>query len=305
MRRAAIALAVGVALAAPAAVTPPAEASFHFMKIEEIDTGHNGDTSQQFVDLQMYQSNQNVVGGQKLRVYAAGGGAQDCTIPSDVPDGTNQTHILIAASDPIHSVVPDFVMPQILEGPGGAVCFANVDCVSWGSFSGATLDPAGTPITGDFSSSTDSMHRSTGENATLEDADDTDDSAADFTAAAPAPQNNSGSATQMSCLPVTVTDPPPPDDEVDAPASLQGLKTKVRRGKAIIRGRIVPPAPGEPVKLTFFANGSPLRKVAKAKAKLNAKSRFKKRFKVPSDSTRCKVVVRFGGSRVGKKKFRC
>lgn len=222
-----------------------------------------------------------------------------------MPDGSNQAHILIAASNPIHDVVPDFVMPKpIMEGAGGAVCFATVDCVSWGTFSGATLSPAGTPIPSDFSSSTDSMHRDKGDNTTLEGPDDTDNSAADFSPATPDPQNNSGAATQMSCQPVTVTDPPPPDDE-NVAASLQGLKTKVRSGKATVRGRIVPPAPGEPVKLTFFANGSPLRKVAKAKVALNDQSRFKKRFKVPADSTRCKVVVRFAGSRVGKKKFRC
>jgi hypothetical protein len=38
---------------------------------------------------------------------------------------------------------------------------------------------------------------------------------------------------------------------------------------------------------------------------LNASSEFKKRFKVPSDSTRCKVVVRFKGAKLGQKKFRC
>jgi hypothetical protein len=59
------------------------------------------------------------------------------------------------------------------------------------------------------------------------------------------------------------------------------------------------------VKLTFFANGSPLRRVASKRAALNAESEFSKRFKVPSDSIRCKIVVRFQGSKMGQKKFRC
>jgi hypothetical protein len=79
----------------------------------------------------------------------------------------------------------------------------------------------------------------------------------------------------------------------------------VKGGRATISGKINPPAPGDRVKLTFFANGSPLRKIATKSATLNAESRFKKRFRVPSDSTRCKVVVRFKGSKLGQKKFRC
>jgi hypothetical protein len=59
------------------------------------------------------------------------------------------------------------------------------------------------------------------------------------------------------------------------------------------------------VKLTFFANGSPLRKVVKRTATLNADSKFKKSFRVPADSTRCKVKVAFQGQAVGRKKFKC
>ena len=300
-RRTVTAFAVLIALLAPGTT---AVASFHEMLIEEIDTGQPGQPELQFVDLQMYEPGQNIVGGKKLRVYAADGSAHECTIPSNVPAFLDDSHVLFAATNPIHSVIPDFVMPAILDGAGGALCFADVDCVSWGSFAGSTSPSSGTPLAQDFAGSLDSMHRSKGGDDVLQKTDDTNNSQEDFSAAAPDPQHNSGSATQMSCQPVTVTDPPPPDDE-NVAASLQGLKAKVKRGKATVRGRIVPPAPGEKVKLAFFANGSPLRKVAKAKVALNDQSRFKKRFKVPADSTRCKVVVRFGGSRVGKKKFRC
>jgi hypothetical protein len=56
---------------------------------------------------------------------------------------------------------------------------------------------------------------------------------------------------------------------------------------------------------SLFANGSALRKVATKTATLNVDSRFKKRFKVPSVSTRCKVVVRFQGAKLGQRKFKC
>jgi hypothetical protein len=86
---------------------------------------------------------------------------------------------------------------------------------------------------------------------------------------------------------------------------LQRLKAKVKGNKAIITGQIAPPAPGEKVSLTFFANGSALKKVAKKSAELNADSRFKRKFKVPAESTRCKVKVAFKGDNLGKKKFKC
>ncbi|HEX2024904.1 MAG TPA: hypothetical protein VHH92_00760, partial [Actinomycetota bacterium] len=78
-----------------------------------------------------------------------------------------------------------------------------------------------------------------------------------------------------------------------------------RGTRATITGRIDPPAPGEKVSLTFFANGSPLRKIAKKSATLNDQSRFRKAFRVPTESTRCKVKVRFRGAMVGQKGFRC
>ena len=79
----------------------------------------------------------------------------------------------------------------------------------------------------------------------------------------------------------------------------------MKGGRATISGEIQPPAPGEKVSLTFFANGSPLRKIATKSATLDADSKFKKRFKVPADSTRCKMKVAFAGSTLGKKKFKC
>jgi hypothetical protein len=98
--------------------------------------------------------------------------------------------------------------------------------------------------------------------------------------------------------------------ETKGPSIVQGLRAKVRGFKAIITGQILPPAPGGQVLLTFLANGSPLKKAGKGKATLNANSEFKKRFRVPRESTKCMVRVRFKGdaghfASAGKKKFRC
>jgi hypothetical protein len=83
------------------------------------------------------------------------------------------------------------------------------------------------------------------------------------------------------------------------------LKVRTKGGRATISGRIQPPAPGEKVSLTFFANGSPHRKIAKKSDTLNTDSRFRKSFRVPADSTRCRIRVAFQGDAVGKKTFRC
>jgi hypothetical protein len=94
------------------------------------------------------------------------------------------------------------------------------------------------------------------------------------------------------------------------PSVFKKVKTKVKGNKAIISGQVLPAVPGGKVFLTFFANGSPLKKVAKGKDAMNANGVYKKKFKVPSDSTRCMVKVRFKGDAFhfgskAKKKFRC
>jgi hypothetical protein len=88
-------------------------------------------------------------------------------------------------------------------------------------------------------------------------------------------------------------------------ASVQGLKTKVTGNRVAISGQVQPPAPDRSVVLKLFANGSPLRQVARAKAPLNDESRFKRRFRVPFSLTRCKVRVGFEGQTIAQKRFGC
>jgi hypothetical protein len=107
---------------------------------------------------------------------------------------------------------------------------------------------------------------------------------------------------------IIAKDPCP--SETKGPSLVKGVKAKVKGANAIISGQILPPAPGGKVFLTFLANGSPLKKVAKGKDKLNAQSKFSKKFKVPGGATRCMVKVNFKGDAghfpsKAKKKFRC
>lgn len=98
--------------------------------------------------------------------------------------------------------------------------------------------------------------------------------------------------------------------ETKGPSIVKKIKTKVTNWRAMVKGKVVPAAPGGKVSLTFFANGSPLKRRAKKNATLNARSSFRKSFRVSSDATRCMVRVRFAGDAghfpsSGKKKFRC
>jgi hypothetical protein len=84
----------------------------------------------------------------------------------------------------------------------------------------------------------------------------------------------------------------------------------VKGNKAIISGQVLPAVPGGKVILTFFANGSALKKVAKGKDAMNGDGVYKKKFKVPGDSTRCMVKAVYKGDAFhlgskAKKKFSC
>jgi 4a-hydroxytetrahydrobiopterin dehydratase len=278
------------------AASSPAQADFHLMKVQEVYAGSGTDPSADFVELRMDSAGQNRVGGHVLYLFGApdvygGSPRHECTIPANVPNAALDDRILFATSQ-FTATAPDFTIPPLLDGSGGAVCFENIDCVSWGSFSGQTTNQAGTPLPGGISAG-QSINR-TG---------DTNNSASDFTPGSPtAEANGGGNLGTMTCggAPGPGGGPGP-----GTGTSLKGLKTSLRGGRAIIRGQIDPPYPGKRVSLTFFANGSPLRKVAKANATLNPQSRFKKGFRVPAASTRCKVKVTFEGAPMAQKKFGC
>jgi hypothetical protein len=272
--------------------TGPAAADFHLMRVDEVFTGTASDASTDFVELEMQAALQGNVSSHPLQLFDASGARFDCPLPADVPNQNDGDEILFAtaAADAAFPVAPDFVIPAMLDGASGAVCFAGVDCASWGSFTGTTPSPAGTPFAGGIPPG-QSIDRTA----------DTNNSAADFVPNAPNPEANAGNLRTMTCQPFTGSG----GGGGGGGASVKDLKAKVRGGRAVIIGRIDPPAPGDKVSLTFFANGSPLRKIAKKSATLDDQSRFRKAFRIPAESSRCKVKVRFRGAMVGQKGFRC
>lgn len=159
------------------------------MKVSEVYAG-TGMTPDDYVELRMYQSGQNLVSGHKIMVYdAAGAPSYTFTFPGNAASGQSQRTILLGAGPLANGVEPDFTDPALapaLNKNAGAVCFdaIPVDCVAWGAFTGAALLPGsvGNPVAPSGIANGSSISRSTaaGCPTELEAGDDTDDSAADF-----------------------------------------------------------------------------------------------------------------------------
>ena len=198
-RSALIVFAMTMAFAAPAA---PASATFHLMQIREVYPASAANPGSEYVELQMYAAGQNLVAGHSIVAYnAAGAVVGTDTFGADAANGADQSTIVIATPEAeaqfqINSDGAGSLSPSgQLDPTGGAVCWAgSIDCMAWGAFSGSVgsagppANPAGIP---------DGMAlRRTiapGCATLLEGTDDTNNSAADFSDAFPAPRPNSAS----------------------------------------------------------------------------------------------------------------
>lgn len=180
----------------------PAVAVFHLSLIREVFAGTAAEPNAHFVEIQMYAGNQNFVLGERVAVYdGAGTEVGSFVFTSNVENGSDQSYILVATpeAEALFGVEADLEMTPVIVRGGGSVCFGNsnppVDCASWGGYSGDDSQ-TGTPFNAPVGLVPgQSMERKTsgGEDAERLDAeDDTDDSAADFEAAAPTPTNNAG-----------------------------------------------------------------------------------------------------------------
>lgn len=203
-------IAVVAAFAVAALALPsPAAANYHLTKVSEVYPG-TGMTPDDYVELQMYQSGQNVIAGHAVTIYnAAGTLSHTFTFPADVASGQSQRTILLGAGPLANGVEPDFTDPALaaaLGKSGGAACFdaIPVDCVAWGNFSGATPLPgaAGAPVAPSGIPGGSSITRSIARGCAtlLEAGDDSDDSAADFKVTTDrTPRPNSEPPTEKSC----------------------------------------------------------------------------------------------------------
>jgi hypothetical protein len=179
-----------------------AGATFHEISIREVYAGSDAAKESEYVELQMWSPGQNFVGGHILRTYSAGGVPSTDTFAGDVPNGANQSTILLAtpAAEAEFGLVGDAGLAAgALDPAGGAVCWEALDCVSWGSFTGSLPSPAGTPAPAIPSGM--ALRRTIAPlcPTALEAGDDHDNSAADFSAVFPSPRPNSVAPSERVC----------------------------------------------------------------------------------------------------------
>jgi hypothetical protein len=227
-----------LALSALALWAPAASATFHLMSVREVYPGSSAKPDSEYVELQMYASGQNLVGGHSVKTYNASGGlVATNTITANTAHSENQRTILLAtpAAELQFGVTANGALsPGQLDPSGGAVCWEALDCVSWGSFSGSTTPASGAPV--DPLGIPDSMaiRRSIAHHCPtlLEAADDTNASAVDFADASPSPRPNSTVPSESACPP-----PPTPNTEISGgPKGRSGDRTPTFRFSASLPG---------------------------------------------------------------------
>jgi hypothetical protein len=184
-------LQVAVCVLASLTAAAPASPTFHLMLIVEVFVGSAAAPNAQYVVLQMYDAGQNQLGGHPMRFYDASGveivpASSFGTISNDDDDA----NILIATStaEALFGVSADLRVPARMLVAGAKVCFDDVDCFAWGSYSGSPTG-VGTPFS-DFGPDVSAKRIFT---EPLDALDDTNNSEIDFQSeAGPTPHNNSG-----------------------------------------------------------------------------------------------------------------
>lgn len=203
---------VALMLAGLAVFATPALATFHLMKIREVYPGGTGG----YVELQMLETGENLVGGHHLVTYHSDGTvAEDYILPSNVNTNVLKNATILIAGPGYAAAFPSGPTPDEadsnmnLPASGGAVCWTEgspPDCVAWGNFNG-TL-PAHEPplVVGSPASPTGvtagkALLRTIAPNCPtlLEAADDSDDSATDFSEQTPNPRDNASPITETAC----------------------------------------------------------------------------------------------------------
>jgi hypothetical protein len=146
-------------------VASSTHAAFHFMQIEQIIGGVNGDTTAQAIQLRMRFANQNQLGSTRVEVRDAAGAnpilLRDFT--GIVPQGAGRRILLTTPSFASYTNIPlvsDFSMAQIPASylAGGQVRFMNDAgtlvywSVSWGGtgFTGSTSGTSDNDSNGNF-----------------------------------------------------------------------------------------------------------------------------------------------------------
>jgi hypothetical protein len=196
-------LAVAIVVLALGAAN--ALATFHLISIREVYTGFVGDPDVEYVELQMYSGGQDLIKEHRISTFdAAGNLVKANAFSADAPNSANQSTVLMATpeAEAKFGVTADGALSPSgqLEPGGGAVCWEEIDCVTWGSVSDSPLSPSGPPFSGAIPDGM-ALRRTIapGCPTLLEADDDSDRSALDFSPVFPAPRPNSVAPSERAC----------------------------------------------------------------------------------------------------------
>jgi hypothetical protein len=208
-------LAGAIVGAALFALVPQASADHHLMSIREVFPGGGANSS--YVELQMYSPGQQFLGSHTITAYGpTGTPIVTHTFPGPngggaIGSGQNQSTILLADSS-FSAAFPSGPTPDAtnagldIPAGGGAVCFEIIDCVDWGNFSGSVSPSPGPPASVGGVTAGKALRRSISGgscNGQLEAADDTNNSANDFSEQDPNPRSSGSTILETSCTVVT------------------------------------------------------------------------------------------------------
>jgi hypothetical protein len=224
-RKSSFLVAFALALAGLGGVASSASATFHLIKVREVFPGTVAQPESDYVELQSFSAFQNQIQFGQLGVYNASGtqvSAFPSVNPSGGPVGNNANNATALIADGAFGAVFPGVTPDRTDSTldlspgGGAVCWpinsSPIDCVSWGNFTGDASLPssAGPPLQGSGAAGAIADGKAISRSITagcptlLEDTDDTNNSAANFSEAAPNPRPNSAAVTETACaMPAT------------------------------------------------------------------------------------------------------
>jgi cysteine-rich repeat protein len=193
------------ALAFALAVSTPALAIFHEIKVKEVFVGTAANPNAQYIVLQAYAGGQNAVTGHSVLRFAANGSAlTTITFGTNVANGADQMTIFVATAEAaaLFNLTADFTMDAVLNPAGGKVCWEGStpdDCFAWGGYTGSATG-VGSPY-----NQTEGMIPGYAARrrldicltaAKLDSCDDTDDSVDDFITVVPHPIKNNGTPGQ-------------------------------------------------------------------------------------------------------------
>jgi hypothetical protein len=218
-----VATALAGTVAATALVAPSALASNHLVKLREVFAGSSTHPGDEYVEVQMYASGENMMANAvSVNFYDAAGtqtySFAPMTADGNPPNGQSQRRVLFATAsaqtDFSKSAGYSLAAGDHVNNAGGAVCYVSgtpgfVDCVSWGNFSGSLpsmtggdVDPTGIP-------DGQAIRRSiAGGCPTLLEASDDTDTPADWSNVAPDPMNNADTPPEHPCVNTTITKGP-------------------------------------------------------------------------------------------------